>query len=145
MKIGLSGLLRGLAPAASPWKPAGQPYPSLQTFDVKTLAGQAGVYAAWHLGVRPRWLRVGGAADLGAALTKLRALPEVQAAITHDGVYFAWATGVADIPTALASLNAALQPYLHSLDLAGEIKAAAKVDKAFPLPPGSQSPVPPAA
>ena len=144
MKTRLGGFLSGFATASSPWRPRGQAYPALQAFDLKNVAGQSGVYAVWHLGVRPRWLRFGGAADLGVALSRLRALPQIEAEIVHDGVYLAWAPmAVADIPAALSSLNAALRPYLQTLDLPGEIKAVAKADTAFPLPPGTQSPVPP--
>ena len=145
MKTRLGGFLSGFASQISPWRPRGQPYPALQAFDLKPVAGQSGLYAVWHLGVRPRWLRVGGAAELAAALTRLRSLPEIEAAIAHDGVYLAWTPlPVGEIPAALASLNATLRPHLQALDL-GEIKPAAKADRAFPLPPGSQSPVPPAA
>lgn len=146
MKTRLGGFLSGFATEVSPWRPRGQPYPALQSFDLKPVTGQSGLYAIWHLGVRPRWLRFGGAADLGAALTRVRALPEVEAAVAHDGVYLAWTPlPVAEIPAALASLNTMLRPYLYALDVAGEIKAAARPGAAFPLPPGSQSPVPPAA
>ena len=146
MKTRLGGFLSGFATSVSPWRPRGQAYPTLQAFDLKRVAGQSGLYAVWHLGVRPRWLRFGGAADLGAALTRVRVLPEVEDAVAHDGVYLAWALlPVGEIPAALASLNTMLRPYLYALDLAGEIKAAARAEAAFPLPPGTQSSVPPAA
>jgi hypothetical protein len=142
MKKRLGEMLRKIAPAASPWQPAGAPYPALAQLDVKPLKGQAGIYALWHLGVRPRWLRVGGAADLGAALTRAKDAADLRAAEAHGGVYAAWAPlAVGDIPAVLGTLAAALRPVLQDLVLAGEI-AAGKPGPDFPLPPGTRMPAP---
>jgi len=86
-------LLGGMLGAAPPtlWQPAGQPYPRLLSLDVAGFAGREGLYAIWHTGVRPQWLRVGATADLGRALA---ALVHTHWVVTHEGnagIFVAWA------------------------------------------------------
>jgi hypothetical protein len=118
----------------------GDPYPRLATLDAKGVAGQAGVYAVWHLGVRPRWLRVGGGADLGLLIPSLQHHPDLRAMEIHGGVFVAWAAvQVAEIPGAVASLAAQVAPVLQGPVLAGEVAPGALPVSPFPLPPGTRN------
>ncbi len=96
-----SSVFRRLAGALAParrdivWQPEGQCYPRLLTFDGQELTGRSGLYAVWHLGVRPQWLRVGFATDLAAAISVLAKTPEIAAFAPHDGPFVSWCFGTA--------------------------------------------------
>ena len=96
-KVSLSKLVGGLlakdAVPVNPWHPERKPYPRLLDLNAATegLNGQRGIYAVWHLGVRPQWLRVGAAASLGAALNGLARQPWVAQHHNNAGVFVAWA------------------------------------------------------
>ena len=135
------------AASPAPWLPSDTPYPALVRIEPETmgLVRAAGVYALWHLGVRPRWLRVGGGDDLAALLAAQRHDPEVEIFNANGGVYCAWALlALPQIPAVLASLTAQLQPVLRSSSCAGAAVAAEPGTQPFPLPPGSGSRTPPA-
>lgn len=92
-KVSLGKLVGGLLAgkeSASPWRPEDL-YPRLLGLDVSNLKGRQGIYAVWHLGVRPQWLRVGGGADLAATLTGLAAVPWIAQHQNNAGVFVAWA------------------------------------------------------
>lgn len=142
-KIGFGKLLRGIAatPPSSPvqWQPVGAPYPRLLGFNATMLDGRPGLYAIWHLGVRPQWLRVGHAADLGAAVRQLAEASWVKTHETNAGLFLAWAF----LPTAqgagyVRDLVARLKPAFQS----APIFADASLDEgtqrvSCPLPPGT--------
>lgn len=104
------------------WQPADQVYPSL--FDIKThaaaLNGKGGVYALWHLGVRPQWLRIGAGPNLldclngaaaGLADTTLRG---------NGGIYVAWAfVDAARRPGIVQYRRNRLEPVLQHVVLTG--------------------------
>jgi len=136
----------GATASASLWHPQDVPYPRLLQLDLRARGpGQrAGVYLVWHLGVRPRWLRAGGAANLDAALRALTRRPEIASSDANGGVFVAWAfLTLEQIPAAVGSLAARLRPALQRLVQRDEMGAGATSD-VFPLPPGSGPAVPPA-
>jgi hypothetical protein len=73
------------------WQPPGQLYPRLMGFDPTALAGREGLYAIWHLGVRPQWLRVGLVDDLALAFASLACAPWVVLHEGNAGIFLAWA------------------------------------------------------
>lgn len=75
------------------WQPADKPYPNIAALDpaAEDLFEKSGIYALWHLGVRPQWLRVGVSANLGTTLTALAKESWVIAHGKNRGVYAAWA------------------------------------------------------
>lgn len=141
-----SGLFKRMAGALASgkdtqlvWEPAGG-YPRLLLFDARVLAGRTGVYAVWHLGVRPQWLRVGFSADLGAAAAVLARTPEIAAFGPHDGPFLSWsfcgAEGAAGIVNFLVNR---LNPIVQTQALVCDVP----VDPAAParpcaLPPGTK-------
>ena len=124
---------------SGPWLPQGKPYPRLLDLDPTAagLVGQSGLYVCWHLGVRPRWIRAGGAFNLGGALSSLRQAEAVVAHDVHGGLYVAWALLPRPaVAAAAGALAAQLVPACQSLVLAGETPPV-ETDTVFPLPPGS--------
>ncbi len=89
----VSGLIAGKASQAQMWRPLDQPYPRLLDLDPAALglSSQDGIYAVWHLGVRPQWLRVGAASNLAAALSQLAHTSWIIAHKDNQGVFVAWA------------------------------------------------------
>lgn len=121
-------------------------YPRLRGLDVSAmgLARQSGLYACWHLGVRPQWVRVGAAMDLGAAIMHLQQHKEIVGYDANGGLFVAWAfLPAAELPGAVAYLAAQLNPVLQTLIVVGEIAAAA-TGTTFVFPPGTHLAVPPA-
>jgi hypothetical protein len=127
---------------AGPWLPKDAAYPSLTTLDVVRagLQRQSGLYACWHLGVRPRWIRTGAHADLALSLAQLRERREITDFDIHGGVYVAWALAPREVLAgAVAFLAEHLAPVLQALPIAGEVPPAATATE-FPLPPGTRTP-----
>lgn len=128
-------------PPADAWHPATGVYPSL--FDLAghtaALDGKGGVYALWHLGVRPQWLRIGAAGDLLGCLRVLSAVPQVAAYRGNGGLFVAWTfPEAARLPGIAHHLRARLEPALQYLVIPGEaVLDPAVVPVAFPLPPGT--------
>ena len=128
-------------PPADLWYPANAAYPSL--FDLAghtaALDGKAGVYALWHLGVRPQWLRIGAGANLLDCLRILSAVPPVAAHRANGGLFVAWAfPDAARLPGIVLHLRTRLEPALQHLVLPGEaVLDPAVVPVVFPLPPGT--------
>ncbi len=132
-KVVLSKLIKAATAAVTPpWRPLNAQYPALAGFDAASVAGQSGVIAVWHLGVRPAWLRVAGGADVSALVRAAQADGEIRTAEAHGGVYLAWAPmALPAVAGAVASLTAQLE-----LGKASPPEGAAP----FPLPPGSRVP-----
>jgi hypothetical protein len=130
---------RGTSPSIA-WQPDSARYPRLLSFDPQPLVGRSGLYLLWHLGVRPQWLRVGSAKDLGAAAAHLSKTPEVAAFIPHDGPFLSWAFCAQDVAPALVNFLAArLNPALQDLVLVCDMTVdSAVAPVACPLPPGTK-------
>jgi hypothetical protein len=145
-KISFSRLVGGiLAPKETSqqmWRPADGRYPRLMGFDANTagLAKQSGLYAVWHLGVRPQWLRVGVAPDLAMSFA---ALAQEAWVVTHEknaGIFLAWAL----VPEAQGAgfarfLVETLKPAFQAAPAAGERQWDMSVQAVpCPLPPGTR-------
>jgi len=105
--------------AGHSWEWDNGSYPRLLSFAPARLAGRAGIYVLWHLGVRPQWLRVGYASDLGAAIAVLAATPSIEAYGVHDGPFFSWRLcGPEDAAGLVKSLAGRLNPVLQAEALA---------------------------
>lgn len=124
------------------WQPRGAPYPRLLAPDLPltSLQGKSGLYAIWHLGVRPQWLRVRAAVDLSAAIMAAKALPTVLAYQPNGGLYVAWMLAPAERALGLAArLIADLRPVIQEPVLTGDLTGHAKPLACQP-PPGSEQP-----
>ena len=51
----------------------------------------AGIFAAWHAGVKPRWIAVDKSRGLGASITALAKDEDIRQYQVHGGVYATWA------------------------------------------------------
>ena len=139
----VSGMLAGKdSTLPQMWRPTDQPYPRLMDMDPVALglAGQGGIYAVWHLGVRPQWLRVGAAANLGAALSQLVQMPWIEAHRDNQGVFVAWCCpshnqSAGFVRYLVETLAPAFQSAPFSGDQALDSSAPAIVCQ---LPPGTQ-------
>ena len=122
------------------WHPAGQPYPRLLGLDVGAVTGRAGLYAIWHMGVRPQWLRVGAAADLGATMTALMQTPWVVTHESNAGIFVAWAFPPAtEAPGMARYLAETLKPAFQSEPISSERTLDMSVASLpCPLPPGTR-------
>jgi hypothetical protein len=140
-KIGFGKLLRGIASA--PEAPGVQwvsaPYPRLVGFNAAVLDGKSGLYAIWHLGVRPQWLRAGFAMNLGAAVRQLVDMPWVKMHEGNTGIFLAWAfvtpvQGMGLARDLVEKLKPAFQaePFLADATLDEGVARAS-----CPLPPGT--------
>ena len=99
----------------SPWHPQG-PYPAL--FSDMTPEPVSGVFAFWHLGVRPQWVFVGGAGDLSAAAEAARQDPDLLAYDQNGGVYMAWVPLEMDVvPGVIFHLRGELLPAISDSPL----------------------------
>ena len=142
-KVSLSKLVGGLlAKEAGPWRPVGKPYPRLVDFNAgaEGLTGQPGIYAVWHLGVRPQWLRVGAASHLGIALSGLAAQPWIAQHHDNAGVFVAWACVATEQCSGMvrylaANLRPAFQAEAYDGDL--PVDPAATLISIM-LPPGTR-------
>lgn len=131
-------------PAAYIWLPGEGAYPSL--FDLgphaAALKAKSGVFALWHLGVRPQWLRVGAAGDLGACLQGAAEALKASPFRGNGGLYAAWVfMPTARCPGIVMHLRTRLKPVLQATPLPGEVAwAGIPVPVQFPLPPGTSEP-----
>lgn len=131
-------------PPADAWHPGEGAYPPL--FDLGAHAGalkaKSGVYALWHLGVRPQWLRVGAAGDLAACLMAAAEALKESPFRGNAGIYAAWVfLAPARCPGIVTHLRARLKPALQDMTLAGEAAwSGAPAPVVFPLPPGTTEP-----
>lgn len=123
------------------WQPVDQAYPSL--FDLKThtlgLTGKGGVYALWHLGVRPQWLHIGAGPSLGVCLASAATALVASPWRGNGGLYAAWVfMDSARWPGIVQGLRSRLAPALQDVAFPEDAvwdPAAAHV--VFPLPPGT--------
>lgn len=128
------------APAAAGWQPIGLPYPRLSEIDfvVAGLTGASGLYAIWHLGVRPQWLKLAATQDLGRAMIAARADPVIGGFQSNGGLYVAWLKEPPGIAVSHeVFLTSELRPlfrHRHEFDLAIPQQTPAF---ACPLPPGA--------
>ena len=126
------------------WRPGEGLYPSL--FDVSAhvpaLKGKGGVYALWHLGVRPEWLRIGAGPDLLACLAAAAGDLASSSFRGNGGIFAAWAfVAPARWPGVITHLEAKLDPVFRSTAAVGEGQAPAlPAPVVFPLPPGTTGP-----
>jgi len=94
-KTSFTKLMSGLLTEKDPpnmWRPGEGLYPRLaEVGSAAEVAGREGLYALWHLGVRPQWLRVGAAKDLGRAFEELAQAPWVVTHQRNAGIHAAWA------------------------------------------------------
>lgn len=110
------------------WLPEDRAYPRLAA-NIAGVPTQAGIYALWHRGVRPQWLRVGAAKNLASTFAELAEEPEI--VTLGIDVFVTWATPpAAQHAGILRFLIDTLQPALQDVS-----SDAAPV--AFPLPPGT--------
>lgn len=115
-------------PVAIGWLPADRAYPRLAA-NMAGVPGQPGIYALWHRGVRPQWLRVGATKSLASVFAEMADAPE----ITSLGVdvFVTWAQPPASQHAGIARFLAdTLQPVLQDA-----VDATTPI--AFPLPPGT--------
>ena len=123
------------------WQPAEHIYPRLSEFEtiVTGLSNRGGIYAIWHLGVRPQWLRVGATKNFAETFVALTALEEVAVYDRNRGVFVAWAHAPSvQWAGVVQSLIMRLAPALQHLSL--ETEAFIDIDATpldFPLPPGT--------
>ena len=134
-----SKMIGGLRALQQPWLPADQNYPHLLNLGAVAPA-KDGIYAIWHLGVRPQWLRVGATANLAAALTALARLPWTLVHQSNGGIFVAWAHPPKEQQAGIArflveTLNPAFQEMNFALDLTFDRDI---VPHTFPLPPGTR-------
>ncbi len=131
-------------PPADAWQPGEGAYPSL--FDLGAhatgLKAKGGIFALWHLGVRPQWLRVGAAGDLAACLTAAAEDLKDSPFRANGGLYAAWVfMAPARWPGVVMHLRERLKPALQDMMLTGEaVWSDAPAPVVFPLPPGTTGP-----
>lgn len=106
-------------PDRGPWQPAQGGYPRLILMDADVLKGlqkTGGVFALWHTGIRPQWIGVAGADDLGQAFEALQADPDILLYDQNDGVFVAWAEcAVENRSRVVAYLMSVLEPAIERL------------------------------
>ncbi len=131
-------------PSADAWHPGEGAYPSL--FDLGAHAGalkaKSGIFALWHLGVRPQWLHVSAAADLAICLAAAADALKDSPFRGNGGLHVAWVfLPAARCPGVVAHLRARLKPVLQHLTFAGEAAGRdAPAPIVFPAPPGTTGP-----
>jgi len=138
----LARWLEKLSSEEENWQPHGAPYPRLLATDLPAAAlqGKTGVYAIWHLGVRPQWLRIRAASDLAAALFAAKSVEPILAYQPNGGLYVAWMLApVGRAPGLAATLIAELRPMIQEPVLAGDLPGKAEPLACQP-PPGTEQP-----
>jgi hypothetical protein len=118
-------------------------YPALMSFDPAAagLSAQSGVFAIWHLGVRPQWLKVGATLDLAATVAAAKRAPRIRKFERNGGLYLRWMLGpAAAILEWAAFLRATLKPVAEAVLDASELKvdSATKPIECPPLPGAAQ-------
>lgn len=136
--MSLFARLKGKAPA---WHPGEGAYPSLFALGVHAQAvkGKGGVYAVWHLGVRPQWLRIAAGDDLLVCLNAVAQALDVSPFRGNGGIFAAWAfVDAPRRPGIVVHLRARLAPVLRDAAFPGETRwMGAPGPMAYPLPPGT--------
>lgn len=134
-----SAFRSGPAVPRTVWRPTENGYPRLLQVDPNDLAGRSGLYLLWHLGVRPQWLRVGFASDLGTAIRLLAETPAIASFEAHDGPFVSWSfCSAEDAPGFVNFLVAYLQPVTQAEVLACDaVLDSAAAPKPCPLPAGA--------
>ena len=123
------------------WHPADGVYPSL--FDLgahaAALDAKGGIYALWHLGVRPQWLWIGAGADLRECLIDAAGALASSPLRGNGGIYAAWAFMAAPRwPGVVHHLRGRLEPIVQDIILPGDaLWETVPVPVVFPLPPGT--------
>lgn len=127
---------------AAIWHPLDRLYPRLLDFDpgAAGLTGKLGVYAIWHLGIRPQWLRVGANQDLGTAFGAFARTAWIQTFHGNAGVFIAWAVPPQNQCAGMAGFLAEkLRPSFQGEAYSGDLALDSSVTPiAYPLPPGTQ-------
>jgi hypothetical protein len=123
------------------WRPASQTYPRLTELDLSSVNfnEKGGVFAAWHLGVRPQWLKVGTSQNFAETFAALAAHDDVVAFDRNRGVFIAWAYS---LPKSWAGqtkfLSDMLVPALQNLTFAAEMNVPEDTGSSeCMLPPGT--------
>lgn len=131
---------KGKTPEES-WHPGEGLYPSVFDLGVHApaLKGKGGVYALWHLGVRPQWLRIGAGPDLLAAV--MAAADDLASSPfrANGGIFAAWAfVAPGRWQGVVTHLEGKLAPVFRRSVHASETPAPVAV--VFPPPPGTTAP-----
>ncbi len=124
------------------WHPGDQIYPRLVEMDFAGhgLVGKGGIFALWHLGVRPQWLKVGGSRNLAETLSAFSQHDDVLTYDRNRGVFAAWAFSQPEKwEGQIKFLAEQLNPSLQMLSTASEIELGNEITpSACPLPPGTE-------
>ncbi len=130
------------SPPAAIWHPFDRPYSRLLDLNpgAAGLTGKPGVYAIWHLGIRPQWLRAGATQDLGAALGAFARTEWIRTFHGNAGVFIAWAIPAQNQCAGMAGFLAEkLRPAFQGEAYAGDLALDSAVTPiACQLPPGTQ-------
>lgn len=125
------------------WQPLEDLYPRLEAIEhfLGRLRAVSGVYVIWHLGVRPRWLRVAATADLETALAAAKADSVIAELVVHGGVFVSWfPCAPAEALSHQAYLVARLEPMFRHVT-AGDLVAQGPIQpRPCPLPPDGPQP-----
>lgn len=123
------------------WHPRSQAYPRLTELDpaAEGLGESGGVFAIWHLGVRPQWLKVGVSKNLADTFAALTEHNDVLAYDRNRGVFAAWAFSSSELWAGQAKfLMHRLEPALQHLSAAAELPVVEDtVPCECPLLPGT--------
>jgi hypothetical protein len=123
------------------WQPRSQEYPRLTEFDpgAEGLGDSGGVFAIWHLGVRPQWLKVGVSKNLAETFDALAEQDEVVVYDRNRGVFAAWACSSPEQWAGQVKfMTQRLEPALQHLNIAAELSIAEGTALCeCPLPPGT--------
>ena len=126
------------------WCPGDHIYPRLLELDFAAhgLEGKSGIFALWHLGVRPQWLKIGGSHTLGEALSAYSRHEDILSYDRNRGVFVAWAySHPENWEGQINFLAEHLKPSLQALRTTSEIDVGEKTEPLLcPLPPGTEEP-----
>jgi hypothetical protein len=141
-KVSLGKLVGGILKAAPApllqWQPESKPYPRVLDMNTEAVKGRGGLYAVWHLGVRPQWLRVGATADLGGSFAMLKTAPWIVLHENNAGVFAAFAFAPPAAAAGMARFLAdTLRPVFQMENSVGDLSLDV-APVAAPLPPGTR-------
>lgn len=123
------------------WYPASQIYPRLTELEPASegLFEKGGIFAAWHLGVRPQWLKVGASQNLAGTFNALSEHNDIVAYDRNRGVFITWAFPSPDLwQSQVRFLVDRLEPGLQNLVFSAELNLAEDTtSEECPLPPGT--------